>query len=136
MRTVRKAIAVALSLAVQAALLAAPFVHAHPDDHRTTHHSGRAVHAHWASHAETAHPPDHDSHASTLEAGDHDRAVFLTLFVAVAAQHDAVPLAAQPMFDLPLPEARAPKRGVEVVRSHDPPFSTSLPSRAPPAFLS
>jgi hypothetical protein len=130
---VRKVIAIALSLAVQAALLAAPFVHAHPDDHRTTHHSGRAVHAHWERHAEV--PPQPDG-AATFGTGDHDRAVFLTWFVAVATQHAAVPIAAQPMFDLPLPEGRAPKHGIEVSHGHDPPFSASLPSRAPPASLS
>ena len=44
----RKALAIVLLLAVQGAALGAPLAHAHPDDHETDHHRGRAVHVHWA----------------------------------------------------------------------------------------
>ena len=129
----RKVIAVTVIFAVQAAVLGAPLVHAHPDDHATTHHEGRSVHTHWAGHSHSTH---HRTDAPSFSADDHDRAVFLNPFVAVAVSHLAVPSAAQAVFRLIVPEERAALGGVEVVRSHDPPFTSSLLSRAPPALLS
>lgn len=128
----RKTITFALSLAVLAAALSAPLVHAHPDNHATDHHGGRAVHTHWAGHAQSQDTSD----APALGTDDHDRAVFLNAFVAVAAS----PLPAQAVtpgaFELPVPAERAAHRILDVVRSHDPPSLRSLSSRAPPALLS
>jgi hypothetical protein len=131
-KVVRKVIAVALSLAVQVAALSAPLVHAHPDDHATEHHDGRTVHTHWAGHAQS----HHSSAAPDLETSDHDRAVFLDAFVAVAASSLPAHGLTHVLFELPVPPERAAHRVVEIVRSHDPPFFRSLSSRAPPAFLS
>lgn len=129
---VRKAIAVALSLAVQAAALSAPLVHAHPDDYETGHHTGRTVHTHWAGHATSHHPSD----APALEADDHDRAVFLNAFVAVAAAWFSAPGMTPAVCELAVPAERRAHRTADVVRSHDPPLIRSLSSRAPPALLS
>lgn len=128
----RKVIAVALSLAVQAAALSAPFVHAHPDDHATEHHGARAVHTHWAGHAQSHHSSD----ATALGTDDHDRAVFLNAFVSVAPSALPALGVTHGVFALPVPAERAAHRGVEITHSHDPPFFRSLSSRAPPALLS
>jgi len=129
---VRKVIAVGLSLAVQAAALSAPLVHAHPDDHATEHHDARAVHTHWAGHARSSHSSD----APALGTDDHDRAVFLNVFVAVAASSFPAPGVTHLVFELPVPGERAAQRDLEMLHSHDPPFFRSVSSRAPPAFLS
>jgi hypothetical protein len=127
---VRKVIAVALALAVQGAALSAPLVHAHPDDHATEHHGARAVHAHWAGHAQSYHSSD----SPELETSDHDRAVFLNAFVAVAALSLPAHGLTHVLCELPVPPERAAHRVVEIVRSHDPPFFRSLSSRAPPTL--
>jgi hypothetical protein len=127
---VQKAIAVVLALGVQAAALTAPLLHAHPDDHATAHHSGRSVHTHWDGHHHS-HPGD----GPTINADDHDRAVFLNTFVAVtAATISAAALAQQP-FEVPVPSERPAHRSVHVAHSHDPPLLGSLSPRAPPALL-
>ena len=133
MSTVRKVIAAVLSLALPAAGLYAPFVHAHPDDHATAHHDGQAVHAHAAGHHAR---PHHHEPGRTVEDDDDDRAVYLSAFVAVAPAAMSVPAVAVTAVVLPVPAERAAHRGVEVVRSHDPPFFRSLSTRAPPALLS
>lgn len=127
---VRKMLALALSVAVQAAALGAPFVHAHPDEHATGHHAGRAVHTHWAGHSH--HSPD----GPVLGTADHDRAVFVNAFVAVAMSVFHVPMVAPDTIDLPVPAEREAHRAVDIAHGHDPPVFRSLPSRAPPAFLS
>lgn len=129
---VRKVIAVALSLAVQAAALSAPLVHAHPDDHATEHHGGGAVHTHWAGHAESHHASD----APALGTADDDRAVFLNAFVAVTVSSLPAPGVTPDVLELPVPSERAAHPSVDIAHSHDPPFFSSLPSRAPPSFLS
>jgi hypothetical protein len=129
---VRKAIAVALTLTVQGAALTGPLAHAHPDDHATEHHEGRAVHTHWAAHAPVAHPAG----APAVGTADLDRAVFLNAFVAVAGSLIPAPSASQDVFEVPVPPEGVAHRGVEVVRSHDPPPFGTVPSRAPPARLS
>ena len=129
---VPKVVAIALSLAVQGAALTAPFVHAHLDDHGTAHHAARTVHSHWGGHPHAAHHSD----APAIESGDQDRAVFINAFVAVTASVFSVPALVHGVFALPTPAEMAAHRGVEVVRSHDPPRLGNLPSRAPPAFLS
>jgi hypothetical protein len=130
--TVRKVIAIALALAVQATALSAPLVHAHPDDHATPHHAGRAVHTHWAGHAHS----HHSSAAPAVGTADDDRAVFLNAFVAAAAARVPVAGTAPAIVELPVPAERPAHRVFDTARSHDPPFFSSLSSRAPPAFLS
>jgi hypothetical protein len=128
----RKAVAILLSLTVQGAALGAPLAHAHPDDHATDHHHGRAVHVHWAPHTHSHHPTD----VPVLDDDDHDRAVFVNTFVGVAASVLPAGAAAHEMFELPIPTETTVHRPVEVAHGHDPPCGTSLPPRAPPAFLS
>ena len=130
---VRKALALALSVAVQGAAEGAPLAHAHPDDHATDHHHGRAVHVHWAGHAHSHRPVG----VPVLDDDGHDRAVFVNTFVCVAAS--AMPAGAAPhqTFELPIPAETPVHRPVDVTHGHDPPYCSSLPSRAPPAsFLS
>lgn len=129
---VRKAIAVALTVTIQGAALAGALVHAHPDDHATAHHHGRAVHTHWAAHAPGAQPTG----APAVGTADHDRAVFLNAFVAVAGSLIPAAAAPQDVFEVPVPPDGVGRRGVEVVRSHDPPPFPTVSSRAPPARLS
>jgi hypothetical protein len=129
---VRKVIAVTLALVVQGAALTAPLVHAHPDDHATAHHSGRSVHTHWGAHEHSPHSGDE----LAIAADDHDRAVFLNAFVAVAGTPLTPVAVAQQPFEFPVPSERPAHRSVQVVHSHDPPILGSLPSRAPPARLS
>jgi hypothetical protein len=127
---VRQAIAVVLSLGLVAASVGAPFVHAHPDDHVTDHHEGQAVHAHWSGHAH------HAVDGPALEAEDHDRAVSVNAFIAVAAASFSVPALTHLAFELPVPIERPAHRRIDVVRSHDPPASRLRSPRAPPFSLS
>jgi hypothetical protein len=129
---VRNAVAVALSLALQAAALSAPLVHAHPDDHATDHHGGRTVHTHWAGHGHSHRAPD----TPFIDHADDDRAIFLNAFVAVAAEPVAAPVVAPLIFELAVPAERAAHQVVDIAPGHDPPGAASLPSRAPPARLS
>jgi hypothetical protein len=129
----RKALAIVLSLAVQGAAIGAPLAHAHPDDHATDHHRGRAVHVHWTGHAHSHHPVG----VPVLDDDDHDRAVFVNTFVSVAASALPAREVAHEIFELPIPAETTMHRPVEVAHGHDPPCCSSLPSRAPPAsFLS
>lgn len=130
--TVRKALVFVLSFAIQAAALSAPLVHTHPDDHATEHHGGRTMHAHWSGHSHSAHPLD----SPALEPPDHDRAVFLTAFLAVAGFSLVTPSVPPVVFELPVPAESAAHRAVDIAHGHDPPYLQSLPSRAPPTFLS
>jgi hypothetical protein len=129
--TVQKIVAVVLALGVQGAALTAPFLHAHPDDHATPHHSGRAVHTHWGGHDHSQRPTGNPA----IDADDHDRAIFLNAFVAVAVSAIAFALAQQ-AFEVPIPSERPAHRSIIVTHSHDPPIFGSLASRAPPALLS
>lgn len=128
----RKVIALALALAVQAAALSAPLVHAHPDDHATDHHGAREVHTHWAGHAASHDSSDEPS----LDAADHDQAVFLNAFLAVATSSFPAFGVTHAVFELSVPAERAAHLVIEIGRSHDPPSFRLLPSRAPPVFLS
>jgi hypothetical protein len=128
---VRKALSLALAVAIQATGLSAPFVHAHPDEHETSHHAGRTVHSHWADHDQSHHSSD----VPAFGTPDHDRAVFLNVFFAVAASTFSPPAVTSAVAQAPVPSERPAHRVVEIAHGHDPPFSSSLPSRAPPAFL-
>jgi hypothetical protein len=118
---------VALALAVPAAAVRAPFLHAHPDEHATDHHAAPAVHAHFSSHGHTTR-----TSGPAIGDADHDRAVRLQLFVAVAAAAFALAATPSEYFVLPVPAITAAHRPVHVVHGHDPPALTSLSSRAPP----
>ena len=96
-----------LVVAVQVAALLAPFVHAHPDDHDTDHHAAHAIHAHFSGHGQ----PSRLAHrgASSVDDNDHDRAVFLQIFLGEAAAALHVALATPEWFDssrLPKNDAR------------------------------
>ena len=123
----------ALSVALQAAALTAPLVHAHPDDDATDHHRGRTVHSHWAGHH---HDDDHRTGEPELTDADHDRAIFINSFVAVKDVPQQAPALSVRTFEFATPAERRPYRAIEVVRSHDPPIGASLSSRAPPSLLS
>lgn len=127
---VRKITALALCLAVQGAALTGPLVHAHPDDLATAHHAGRAIHTHWGGHAHASAP----SGTPAVASEDHDRAVFLNAFLAAETAVAPSFVLVQAVFELPVPAERAPHRGIDAGRSHDPPLIGSLPSRAPPTF--
>lgn len=128
----RKALAVALVTAIQLAALGAPLVHAHPDERATAHHDGRTVHTHWAGHG---HAP-RTTHTPVIDHADDDRAVFLTVFVAVAPEPLSTPEAPPAVFELAVPAERAAHRVIDIAPGHDPPHLASIPSRAPPSLLS
>ena len=128
----RKIVALALVLALQGAGLSAPLVHAHPDEHDTDHHHGRQVHTHWAGHASSHAPSDGPS----LDTADADRALFLHAFVALPRTLSSAPGVTLAAFVFPVPAERPAHRGIDVVRSHDPPPLRSRPARAPPTLLS
>jgi hypothetical protein len=129
----RRLVAVALVSGIHAMVLSAPLVHAHPDEHDTDHHGGHAVHAHVAGHV-TASVAHHNG--PVVDDDDHDRAVYLQLFVSEALSAGGAPLAAVPSFGLIPPQESQAHRAVDVAHGHDPPFDRSSPSRAPPRFLS
>ena len=124
--------AVVLVVAVQAAAVGAPLVHAHLDDHATDHHDAGTVHSHFSGH-HTSRPP---ATGLRVEDDDVERAVFLQLFLAVSvASFGALPAVVE-SFEINVP-AEAPLRQVLlVVHGHDPPFTRLRPARAPPANLS
>ncbi len=137
----RKGFALALSFAVPLAALCAPPAHAHVDDHATEHHDESAVHAHYSPHS--SHTPAHDHAESdrtrSTRVGEHDEdppAVFLQLFVAVPAQTFVLAAVVPPVLTLTPPVDAGFPPQFRVVHGHDPPFLKSLPSRAPPSFLS
>lgn len=128
----RKALAVAVSVAIQLSALSAPLLHVHPDSQTTDHHRGRTVHSHWVEH----HPAESVPGTPAIEEADHDRAVFLNVFVARAGSWLPAPGLSLDVFALPAPAERRSSRAIDVVRSHDPPGGRTAPSRAPPTFLS
>jgi hypothetical protein len=123
--------AVALSVAIPLGALCAPLVHAHVDGHDADHHRAHEIHAHFS---------DHSTHStasgSRMQEDETGRAVYLQLFVAVAHASFHIPAAVAPSWDFVAPGERPARHSLHVVHGHDPPFLTSLPSRAPPAFPS
>jgi hypothetical protein len=126
----RRLVAGTLVVAVQVAALLAPFVHAHPDDHDTDHHAAHAIHAHFSGHAQPARPAHRG--ASSLNDDDHDRAVFLQIFLGEAAAAFHVGAATVESFELAAPGERRAQLALQVVHGHDPPAVALLPARAPP----
>jgi hypothetical protein len=116
---------------VQAFVLASPLVHAHPDDHHDDHEHGSAVHAHLGGHDHT------DGGAS--EGGpsfeqEHERAVYLPLFISEPLTAFDLPAAAPHGFVLAAPDEATGHSSVAVSHGHDPPLVSSTPPRAPPVF--
>ena len=125
---IRAVVATSLTLALQLAAIWAPLVHLHPDDH-ADHHGAPPIHAHFSGHAGTAVP----SGQAELAQDDDERAVFLQLFVAVAATTFPAIAAPASLFTVVPAIETSAHPPVDVVHGHDPPFMRSLPSRAPPA---
>lgn len=154
----RAMVASGLVAALQVAAVQGLFLHAHVDDHDTAHHRGRAIHAHVSEHTHEVGPlrgpaasapsalrraspePWRRREGQPLQRGtkaigdiDAERIVALQVFVAVEA--DGFDTVGVPEYgftlDRPLPQAE--RRPPIVVHTHDPPFSLSLPARAPPA---
>jgi len=131
-RVIRRALTLALAMAVQGGSLCAPFLHAHVDEDVDDHHHSTSVHAHVSGHA-----PSHARHDGvSVDEPDHDRAIYLQVFVAVEAAPFAVPAVAPALFDLTTPPERPAHAAVEVTHGHDPPRAAALDSRPPPTFLS
>jgi hypothetical protein len=145
---VHRFVALALSLAIPVAAAAAPLLHAHPGDRATAHHRGATVHSHWSGHGDTpaaghSHDDDHDagdgrawvtSDAPIFDTLDPDRAIFFSTFVAVTPPLLPTPGIVPNAVALPVPHERAAHLNVEVAHGHDPPFTRSLPARAPPSL--
>ena len=139
----RQVISAGTIAAIQIATISAPFVHTHDDDHDTDHHAAHAVHAHVAGHIALGHTVRHDVRdedhdgdhdGAHLEVPDHDRAVYLPLFVAVAAATADVPdVAIGETFELKTPVAAYAHRSTELLPGHDPPLADAVSPRAPPA---
>lgn len=125
----RKLVAAGLAFGIQVTIVSAPLVHLHPDDHDTDHHRGHAVHAHVAGHAPAA---GRHAHGPIAEDDDHERAVYLQVFVSEALSAFNIRPAPVPSFDLIPPRESRAHRSVDVTHGHDPPFTRSTPSRAPP----
>jgi hypothetical protein len=130
--TVRKTVALALSVAIQVAAISAPLLHAHSDEHDTDHHRGRSIHSHWSAHPLV----HHESDRSVITETDDDQEIALNTFVAESACSLHVPADVDAIVSVPVPVERPAHRAAETVRGHDPPLLKSRPSRAPPAFLS
>jgi hypothetical protein len=126
---IRRVLAFGLAVAVQAGAVYAPFVHAHVDDDADHHDHPTSVHAHFSGHA-----PSHTAHNGvTLDEPDHDRAIYLQVFVAVNPVPFEIPAVAPSPFDLTAPAERPAHLTVEVTHGHDPPLGAALDSRPPPA---
>ena len=129
-RVIRAFTAAALSVAIPLGALCAPLVHAHVADGDGDHHGATRIHAHVTGHSPLPVVPG----AARIDDHDGDRAVYLQLFVAVAQASLDVPAAVVPSWDLATPAESPARRSLHVVHGHDPPFLTSVPSRAPPVF--
>jgi hypothetical protein len=149
---VHRFVALALSLAIPVAALAAPLVHVHPDEHATAHHGGATVHAHWAGHGDAPGAGDGHGQGHGDDAGrgpgrvasgspfvdgvDRDRALFFSAFIAVTPSAMPTPGVVPAAVALPVPVERPAHLSLAVTHGHDPPVSRLLPARAPPSFLS
>ena len=129
---IRRLGAVGLCVAFQAAALWAPFVHAHPDDHETDHHHARAIHAHLSQHP----GPAASEAGPAIGQPDHDRALFLQVFVTEAAAPFDAAAVAVPIVDTFVPGEMPAHPSLDAVNGRDPPDIRSIASRAPPTFLS
>ncbi len=128
---VRRLLAIALTLAVPAGTLWAPFLHAHTDeDHHAT-----SVHAHLGGHAHH-HATHEGEHGPALHEREDERAIYLDALVALDPPPVAIVGTLTPVFQPAAPPERPAHVSVEVTHGHDPPLADSLDSRPPPARLS
>ncbi|HLG60214.1 MAG TPA: hypothetical protein VI485_33035 [Vicinamibacterales bacterium] len=126
---IRRVLTFGLAVAVQAGAVCAPFLHAHVDEDHDDHHS-TSVHAHLSGHT-----PSHAlHHGIAVDEPDHDRAVYLQLFVAVQATPFEIPAIAPALSDLTALPERPAHGTVEVTHGHDPPLVAALDSRPPPVL--
>ena len=87
-----------------AAAAAAPYVHAHLDDHATDHHGGaRAIHSHFAEHHHHHEPQLPPAHGPSVDDPDDETAVVFPLFVAVGSQSFSLAPFTVTFADLPAP---------------------------------
>ena len=140
---IRTLSAVGLSVTIPLGALSAPFVHAHLDELDTDHHRAHEIHAHVTGHSSlpttlpTALPTTLPTALPTTDGprlDDHEaeRAVSLQLFVAVAQASFDVPAAVVASSQLATPAEAPARHSLRIVHGHDPPFISSLGSRAPP----
>lgn len=129
--------AVGLVLAVPLGAISAPFVHVHLRGSGADHHHARQIHAHIDGHAPFHVAREGVGHNGPA-VGDHERERGITLqwFVAVSQALFDVPPALVTSVALEVPAESAGHYPVRVVHGHDPPFVSSLGSRAPPPFPS
>jgi hypothetical protein len=131
-------VAAVLCVLVQAFILASPLVHAHPDRHDDADHDGgSAVHAHLGGHAHAhADAGDEDADGDTRQAlePEHERAVYLPLFISEPLTAFDLPTAAPDGLVLAVPDEATGHSSVAVSHGHDPPLVSSTPPRAPPAL--
>ena len=128
--------AIALVVAVPVGAMCAPFLHAHIDDDDHDHPHATSVHAHFAPHPTTHAAHDGIQGGINVEERDHDRALYLQVFVAVQPAIFDVPSIAPSSFVLTAPPERPAHIAVEVSHGLDPPLASALDSRPPPLFLS
>jgi hypothetical protein len=126
----RRCVALALAVAVQAMLVELPALHAHLDDHVTDHHHARTIHAHFEQHHS---PRPHDQPG--FEADDHDSAVSFTATTALASKWFSAAVLTTAIADVSAAFRPKVMPSFEVTHGHDPPWIASLASRAPPACL-
>jgi hypothetical protein len=127
----RRLVAGALALVVPVATLLGLFVHEHPDDHETDHHAARAIHAHFGGHTHASHHDTPDGPAISDD-DDHDRAVYLAVYVGEALAAPPLVAVVPHEVDVRTPAVRRSQPPLLVVHGHDPPALTDRPSRAPP----
>lgn len=128
----RRLLAFGLSVAIQAAALSAPLVHAHLDDRQDNHHGASRIHVHLDGHGPHHHDAADGPAVQREESGG--RVVGVPLFVAAQPEPATEPALAPAPFELPMATASLMRRPPDEVRSHGPPASPSLAPRAPPAF--
>jgi hypothetical protein len=128
----RRLVAAALCVLVQAFVLASPLVHAHPDDHDEDHEHGSAVHAHLGGHDHDHAHEDADEENGPGFEQEHERAVYLPLFISEPQTVFDLPAAAPQAFVVNAPDEATGHLSVAVSHGHDPPLVSSTPPRAPP----
>ena len=131
-RVVRRLAASALIVLLPFGAAVTPFVHAHEDDHHSSHHDGRQIHAHLSSHS----APARDHHGTSLTEDDAETARDVPLFVAVETVTFTIPLLVPARMELAAPAARVVSSRPRVAHAHDPPERSPLGPRPPPSCLS
>jgi hypothetical protein len=130
----RRLLAFGLTVAIQAAAVSAPLVHAHLDDHHADHHRANGIHAHLHGHDAPHSHPQPDQRVAIHAEEARERAVTMPLFVAVHVDAAIEPALAESRFDIPAAADSLMRRPPEDLRSHGPPLSAALSPRAPPVF--